>query len=203
MFDAIPSPDPALLLFISVIAVLPGPLNILLLTSGLAGRARYGAGVLLAGALCYGILYAVAASLIREIASHHAFVLDWLQVASVLLLLWMAWRIATAPVGVATADVGRGFSFGLLTGAGIVLVGSKSTSSAIAAGSLYCDGRLSVAEHALVFGFSAGLLALVWCTPWLLAGLWLGRSLSSPGAQKAVNVLGAGTMVLLAGTMVV
>ena len=105
--------------------------------------------------------------------------------------------------GPCSAAEARGGAWrGAASGFGIVLVGSKSTSSAISAGTIFCDGRLSPAEHAVGFGSTAFLLILVLCGLWLVAGLALGRRVRSPGLLRGINFGGAACLAGMAAFMV-
>ncbi len=151
-----PGPDYGLLFFLFVVGALPGPLNLVLMTTGIAGRVRFGSGILAGGAVAYGGLFAVASAMTREIAGWDPRIIGWLQLAATLVLLRLAWKIATAPVdGSARTRAGAGLWQGAAAGLAMVLTGAKAFSTALAAAALYCDGRLGPAEHAVLFGLSA------------------------------------------------
>ena len=200
-------PSPELATFVFLVAATPGPLNLGLLSIGLTGRARFGLGALLSAAATYGALYAVASSTARQLADLHPAAFQALQVAAAALLLWLAWKIATArPGAAADARPGaarRGLRAGALAGAAIVGIGAKSWSSALAAALLFCDGRLGPAEHAIQFGGLATAMILLFCGPWLVAGLWMGRRIASSRALRGVNLASGGVLAGLAVMMVV
>ena len=208
MLSTLLSPAPELVLFIVIVAATPGPLNLALLSFGLAGRRPFGFGVVLGAAFSYGGLYALTSSTARQVAGMNPTLFAAIQFAAAGMLLWLAWRIATArPSGrgiegtTETAAV-RQVAVGATTGVVIVSVGMKSWSSALAAGVLFCDGALTPAQHAVQFGLLAASMVLLFCTPWLVAGLTLGRWLTSPRALRSVNLLSGGALASLAVLMV-
>ena len=204
MADLIPPPDWGLVYFLAVVCILPGPLNMILMTSGLAGRARFGAGFLAGGALAYAALFAVASAATREIAGWDPRILGAMQIAATLILLRLAWKIATAPVGAPAASrAGSGAGAGLLAGIALVSTGSKSIPTALAAAALYCDGRLGPAEHAILFATTALVMVPLACGCWLVAGLAMGRAITSPRLLRAVNLAGGGSIAVLAVALVV
>ena len=205
MLPTVLSPAPELLLFTFLVAATPGPLNLTLLSLGLSGRRRFGFGVVLGAALTYGGLYAVTSSTARQIAGMHPAIFNTIQLAAAALLLWLAWKIATAQPVAKGADGQRmegSLAGGAAAGFAICGLGTKSWSSALAAGVLFCNGALSPAEHAIQFGGLALLMVLLFCTPWLTVGLALGRRLTSGRALRTVNIASGGFLAGLAALMV-
>lgn len=195
---------PEFALFVAVIAGTPGPLNLMLLSTGLSGRPHAGAGTVVGAALGYGLLFAAASAAARQIAAMDPATFQAMQVVSACLLLWIAWRLLRArPAGPGAAAERGGLLRGVGTGLAVVLLGAKSIPSAASAGVLFCDGRLSPIEHAVGFGATATVLVLTCCTPWLLAGLTLSRrAAAAPRMLRGINLGGAACLAGMAGVMV-
>jgi threonine/homoserine/homoserine lactone efflux protein len=206
MLWTILSPAPELIAFVILVAATPGPLNLTLLSLGLGGRRRFGWGVILGSAVSYGALYAISSSAARQIAEMNPVIFEAMQLVAASLLLFLAWKIATsrpATKGIAGVPEASGtLAGGAAAGVAICGMGGKSWSSALSAGVLFCDGALSPLEHAVQFGGLATLMVLLFCSPWLLAGVALGRRLTSPRALRAVNVASGGILASLAALMV-
>ena len=195
---------PEFVLFVALVAGTPGPLNLTLLAAGLSGRGRFGAGMVAGAAAAYGMLFALASAAARRIAALDPRLFEALQLVAAGLLLWLAWKMVRARPKGAGAEAGpRGARAGAASGFGIVAAGSKSISSAISAGTIFCDGRLTAAEHAVAFGTTAFACILLLCSPWLLGGLLLGRNVRSPRVLRGINVGGAACLAGLAGLMVI
>ena len=193
---------PEFVLFVAVIAGTPGPLNLALLMTGLNGQARFGAGVVAGASVAYGLLFAAFSAVARQVAAMDPGVFRAMQVVAAGLLIWLAWRMLRArPRTEGAAKAPGGAWRGAAAGFGIVAVGSKSIPSAISAGVLFCDGRLSPAEHAMGFGTTAFVSILALCSLWLAAGLMLGRRLRSPRLLRGINVGGAACLAGMAGVM--
>lgn len=205
---AVLSPAPELIVFTVIVAATPGPLNLTLLSLGLAGRRRFATGVVLGSAVSYGLLFAAASSTARQIAGMNPAVFQTMQLVAAGMLIWLAWKIATAKpsserAAAAAPSVQGSLAGGVAAGVAICGVGAKTWSSALSAGMLFCVGTLSPAEHALQFGGLALLMVLACCSPWLVAGLALGRRLTSPRTLRALNVTSGGFLAGLAALMVV
>jgi threonine/homoserine/homoserine lactone efflux protein len=197
-------PAPELLLYVALMAGTPGPLNLTLLTLGLGGRRSFGTGIVLAAMTGYAILFAVTSSMARQIADMNPAAFTVLQWAAAGLLLWLAWKIVRSrPAGANGPNDGEGGLLGgFAAGVAIVGMGPKAWSTAVAAGLLFCDGALTPAQHAVQFGIVGAGAVLLFCTPWLLGGLALGRRLTSPGALRAVNLTSGGILAGLAAMTV-
>ncbi|MEM9798559.1 MAG: hypothetical protein AAF919_18865 [Pseudomonadota bacterium] len=201
-------PGQGLLLFLVIIAGTPGPLNLAIFAIGLANRARLGLGVVIGGALAYGVLYAVTSAHARRIADLNPNVFDGLQMMAAAILVWLGWKIAMSEVGQTRADSrlarsGNGFGAGIAAGIGVVAVGTKSWSSAISAGLLFEPDAVAIPLHAFRFGGTALIAVASLSCLWLLGGLIAGRTISSPAALRTVNMAGGGCLALMAGVILV
>ncbi|RJN33218.1 LysE family translocator [Nesterenkonia natronophila] len=113
--------------------------------------------------------------------------LDVLRPIGALYLLWLAWRIATAPTDVNTRGQGRPPGFTQM--ALFQFVNPKAWTLVLAAVSTYTGFWNSFLLEVLVI---AGL-ALVFSTPctviWALLGVGAGRIISSPTHMRAFNIV--------------
>ena len=193
---------PEFLVFVAVIAGTPGPLNLALLMTGLNGHARFGAGAVAGASVAYGLLFAAFSAVARQVAAMDPGLFRAMQVVAAGLLIWLAWRMLRArPRTADDVEAPGGAWRGAAAGFGIVAMGTKSIPSAISAGAIFCDGRLSPAEHAAGFGTTAFVLILVMCSLWLAAGLVLGQRVRSPRLLRGINLGGAACLAGMAGVM--
>ena len=182
---------PALMAFAFVTSVTPGPNNLMLMASGanfgLKRTVPHALGVALgfvalAAATGLGVGAALRAAPWAEIA---------LKAASVLYMLWLAWRIARAAAPEARAAGGRPLTF--LQAAAFQWVNPKAWAMALGAMSLYAaDGALaSVLVVAVVFG----AVNLPSVGVWAALGTQLRRVLTNPARLRAFNWTMAGLLV--------
>ncbi len=182
----------ALLVFALVSTITPGPNNLMLLASGMNFGLRrslpHMAGVVLglvAMVLLLGI--GVAQGLARLPQAMLA-----LKAASVLYMLWLAWKIATAAApGTRGAPGGRPLTF--LQAAAFQWVNPKAWAMALTALGVYAMGETPgvaiVAAAFLLVGPPCNLL-------WIAAGERLRRLVANPAALRRVNVAMAALLVL-------
>ncbi len=153
--------------------------------------------------MAYGGLYAAASAAARQIATMDARLFEALQVVAAGFLVYLAWKmVRSRPLPAGQSDGPRGLARGATLGLGVVLLGSKSSASAISASAIFCDGRPSPAQHAVAFGATATVPVLICCTPWLLAGLWMSRGVRSARVLRAINIGGAACLAGMAGFLV-
>jgi len=190
----------AWLLFAFVMAITPGPNNVMLMSSG----ARFGVrrtnphcvGVALGfGAMFFAVELGAGAALAGSPALVGA--MRW---ASIGFLAWIAWSIASAPVG-AIGDGDAPASarpLGFVGGAAFQWVNPKAWMLCVGAAGTYVPND---AGAPLVVGMSAALAAITWVSAgaWMVAGRALREALGPPGRQRAFNVAMA---VLLVASVV-
>jgi threonine/homoserine/homoserine lactone efflux protein len=132
-------------------------------------------------------------NLIREYPIVHS----GLQWGGIGLLLWLSWRIATAPAGVATTPRE---SVGFWQAAALQWVNPKSwLVSASAVGAYLQSGAMNAVAQSLALIVLFVLVALPSCAIWLAFGATLQRFLRTERTARAFNISMA---VLLAGSIV-
>jgi threonine/homoserine/homoserine lactone efflux protein len=176
----------AFLLFAAVAAGTPGPSNLLLTATGArAGVVRGLPAVLGAGLGMGAMMLAVAFGLGSAVLASRA-AMRALNVAGAAFLLWLAWRIATAPAGGTAGDRG---AVGFVGAAAFQWINPKSwLVSASAAGTfLSADGGSAIAQSAFLGGlFVAG--ALPSCFLWLVFGATVQRVLRDPRGLRLFDI---------------
>ena len=172
--------------FAVVAAVTPGPSNVLVMAAG----ARVGvwrglyclAGVVAGMALLMGVAVLGLGSLV-EAYPWWTMTLKWCGSA---FLLWMAWRIATAPPMRAEADPDP---VGFWRALAFQWINPKSwIVGASAAGTFAAGGSASAGERALTLAAVFALAAAPSCGLWLVFGAAVRRWLVNERGSRAFNV---------------
>lgn len=188
----------AFLLFALVAAITPGPSNILLTSSGAARGVRGGLPSLLGVTLGMGFMMTVVAFGLGSLVLERPRLLDLLTWAGAGMLLWLAWRIATAGRGQAGANAKREV-VGFWGGAAFQWVNPKSWLVCASAAGTYLDADATGAlSQSLLFGGLFVLAALPSCFVWLAFGASLQRLLRAERSARAINIIMA---ALLAGSV--
>lgn len=173
----------ALAVFVFVTSITPGPNNLMLMASG----ANYGFRRTIPHMLGIGIgftvmLLLVGAGLIRVFdawpRSHGV-----LKVVSVIYLLWLAWKTATASGISRGAARGRPMTF--LQAAAFQWVNPKAWAMALTAITVYAPDRSGLAIVAVALTFGAINLPSV--STWTLVGQQMARFLTSHARRLAFN----------------
>lgn len=181
----------SLLGFLWVAAVTPGPNNMLLTTSGA------NAGFLRSVPLMLGIMLGMQLMLVLVAFGVGSLILLYpalhllLKITGSVYLLWLSWKIATAPYEVLDTDrpLSGGKPLPLWQGGLLQLINPKAwlmSLGAVASFSLpgtgYRMSVLAISAAMLLVNLVAGIL-------WLGFGTVIGRWLNSPQAWKLFNVV--------------
>jgi threonine/homoserine/homoserine lactone efflux protein len=179
----------AFLAFSVAMAATPGPSNALLATTGATLGLRRGLPCLLGVGLGMASMMFVVAFGLGSIILDHPAALAAIRWCGVAVLLWLAWRVATARPGAATAAR----PLGLVGAAAFQWVNPKAWLACASATAAFLDRHSgsAVAQSAAI-----ALLFLAACLPsglpWLAFGAAMHRWLRSERASRLLNVaLGA------------
>lgn len=176
----------ALTLFAAVSSLTPGPNNLMLMSSG----TRFGFLLTLPHLLgvTLGFVFmiiCVGAGLIRlfEIwpALHGV-----LKVASIVYLLWLAWKIASAPVTMAATPGASDHPLTFLQAALFQWLNPKAWTMALGAISAYVPAAHPV-SGLIVMAVVFGLVNLPSCATWAAMGVQLRRFMSDPAKLRLFN----------------
>lgn len=177
----------ALALFAAVSSLTPGPNNLMLMTSG----TRFGftrtlphlIGVTLGFVF---MIVCVGAGLVRLFdiwPMLHAV----LKVASIAYLLWLAWKIASAPVATNPAPGMQSEPLSFMQAALFQWVNPKAWTMALGAVSAYVPVDHPVAGLAMV-ALVFGLVNLPSCAVWAAMGVQLRRFMADPMKLRLFNI---------------
>lgn len=173
----------------------PGPNNLMLMASGTNfGFARTGPHMLGVGIgfalmvllVCLGIGATFAAVPGAMLA---------LKIASCAYLLYLAWRIATAPPPKLDEDAPTGSPLSFLQAAAFQWVNPKAWSMTLTVAAVYMPAT-ERAQAAAIIALVVALVNIPAVTTWAAAGVQLRRLLHRPRAYRVFNVVAAILLVL-------
>ena len=192
-----PEQAAAFFVFSVVAAGTPGPSNALLTATGANVGVVRGLPALFGVAFGMGLMMFVVAFGLGSLILGNPIILSVLKWIGAAVLLWLAWKIATAGRPGATAD---GKPVGLVGAAAFQWVNPKSWLVCTSAAATFLDqGAGSALGQSAAFGITFVLAAVPSCLPWLAFGAVLHRFLRSERAVRLFN----GTMgALLAASVI-
>jgi threonine/homoserine/homoserine lactone efflux protein len=182
------TPDQAVafLLFAVVAAGTPGPSNLLLTATGASVGVLRGLPCLLGVSVGMGVMMFVVAFGLGSVVLADPRVLRVLHWAGAAFLLWLAWKIATAPR--TDAPEGRR-PVGFVAAAAFQWINPKSwLVCASAAGTYLTAGSRGALAQAMTFGTLFIVASLPCCFVWLAFGASAQRFLRTDRARKTFNV---------------
>lgn len=185
----------AFLLFAVAAAGTPGPSNVMLTATGAQVGVLRGLPCLLGQTTGMGFMFFLVLSGLGSLVLRHPAVLRALHWGGAAVLLWLAWKIATASGPAGAARGGR--PVGYLDAAVFQWVNPKAWLVSASAAGTFLTARAGspFAQAALLSGLFV-LAALPSCFPWLAFGAVVQRVLRRPNRQRVFNVAMAALLVL-------
>lgn len=187
----------AYLVFSAVAAGTPGPANVLVAATGAQVGVLKGIPCLLGVAVGTGTLLGAVALGLGGLLVEQPRLLFAMKIGGATLLLWLAWKITTAPP---SHDVDSPEPVGFGSAALLQWINPKSWIVAVsAAGTYLSPDTISPWAQAAIFAALFIAAAVPACGLWLVSGAAIRRMLQSELTRRAFNV---GMGVLLAGSVV-
>jgi len=176
----------AFLLFAVVAAVTPGPSNLILASTGAAIGVRRGLPALIGQVVGMGLMLFLVAFGLGSLVLKSPLIIAGLKWCGIGLLLWLAWKIATA--GRSEATAGR-VCAGFWEAAAFQWVNPKAWLVCAAAVGTYFQAKASnTVEQSVALALLFILAALPSCFVWLAAGASAQRFLRTERASRVFNV---------------
>ncbi|WP_299025732.1 LysE family translocator [uncultured Sulfitobacter sp.] len=173
----------ALAVFAFVSSATPGPNNLMLMASGANFGFRRSIPHMLGISIGFMIMmFAVGAGLV-QIFDRFPVIYDVLKIASVIYMLWLAWKIANAAAITKTAQAGAPMTF--LQAAAFQWVNPKAWAMALTAITVYVGDAAMVWLAVAAFMFAFVNLPSV--SIWTIAGQQMQRFLTNPRRLRAYN----------------
>ncbi len=182
----------ALTAFAFVTSITPGPNNLMLMTSGANFGVRRTVPHMLGVGLGFVFMAVLVGAGLSQVFVAVPQLYTALKVLSVVYLLYLAWKIATAPPPGEAAQAGRPMTF--LAAAAFQWVNPKAWAMALTAVSVYAPSQTlaGIVAVAVVFG----IVNLPSVSAWAMLGQEMRRVLTNPGRMRAFNILMAVLLVL-------
>jgi threonine/homoserine/homoserine lactone efflux protein len=181
----------ALALFAFVSSITPGPNNLMLMASGANFGLRRSVPHMLGVAIGFVVMVLLMGIGLAQIFQTWPVANQALKVISILYLLYLAWRIATAAPPEGATDPGRPFSF--LQAAGFQWVNPKAWAMALTAITAYSPANNWTAI--LLVAMLFGLINLPSVGIWVLLGEQMSRLLTSRSRLVAFNWTMSGLLI--------
>ena len=175
----------ALAAFAFVTSITPGPNNLMLMASSANFGVRRTVPHMLGVALGFVFMAVLVGAGLAQAFAAVPRLYAVLKVVSVAYLLFLAWKIATAPPPGHAARAGRPMTF--LAAAAFQWVNPKAWAMALTAVSVYAPSQTAagIAAVAVVFG----LVNLPSVGTWAVLGQGMRRVLTNPARMRGFNVL--------------
>ena len=176
----------AFLMFSVAAAGTPGPSNAILTATGANVGVLRGLPCLFGVVLGMGLMMFAVAFGVGTLIVNHPTVLEAIKWCGAAVLLWLAWKIATAE---GPGSAGASPPVGFWGAAAFQWINPKSwLVCASAAATFLGHGTASALGQSVAFGVLFVLAALPSCLPWLAFGAALQRLLRSGRAVRIFNV---------------
>ena len=180
--------------FAFVTSITPGPNNLMLMASGATFGVRRTVPHMLGGALGFVFMAVLVGAGLAQAFAAVPQLYTVLKVLSVGYLLFLAWKIATAPPPGEAARAGRPMTF--LGAAAFQWVNPKAWAMALTAVTVYAPAQTVGTVGAVAAAF--GVVNLPSVGVWAVLGQEMRRVLTNPARMRAFNVVMA---VLLVGSL--
>ena len=185
----------AFFIFAVAAAITPGPSNVLLTAAGATAGFVRGLPCLFGVVLGMGAMMFIVAYGLGQLVLDSPAVLRALKWCGAAFLLWLAWKIATAPPGAAQNE---GRAIGFFPAAAFQWVNPKSWLVCMGAVGTFLEAGDSALIQSLAFALVFVAAALPCACVWLGFGALLQRVLKNPAHARSFNrAMGA----LLAATI--
>ncbi len=178
----------SMITFAFIGAVTPGPVNLVATSTG----ARNGWNAALPhvmGAslgytlvvICAGVMMSVASSLLPQFA-------EWMRYAGAAFLLYIAFKIATAPVESHNGQEPiNGIKAGLISGALIQILNPKAWMVSLSGVGLYVTSQAEVGYYLAIFVIVSFICCFAGVGCWAVAGHLVGRNLCGSNPRRRFN----------------
>ena len=176
----------AFTIFALVTSITPGPNNVMLTATGANVGMRRGMPHVLGVALGFALMLFLVAAGAGAAFIENPSVMWWLRLAGIAVLLWLAWKIATAG---RAAEAQRERPIGFLEAVAFQWVNPKAwLICASAVGSFLDTGGSTALAQAALFGGIFVLVGMPCMVLWLGFGAAMQRFLRSDRALRVFNV---------------
>ncbi len=181
-------------------SITPGPNNMMMTTLGASVGFRRGIPALLGIAFGFAVMiFLISLGIGRVIIDAGSTLTAAMRLGGLLIIAWMAWQIATAPVEPSEVEEdspATGQRFGAFFGAAAFQwVNPKAWIICASAITAYLDQTQNILPQAVAFASTFVIASFAGCLPWLAAGTLVGRFLQG-SRVRLFNVVMAALLVV-------
>lgn len=188
----------AFLAFSYVCSATPGPNNLMLTAIGGRHGIRQGIPALLGIAIGFAVMIFILSLGVGGLSDSNSFLGIGMRTGGALLLVWMSWKIASAPVDTASEESHSEDkpAMGFMAAALFQWINPKAWLICAGAIATYFDSHHSMLTQSLIFGSAFILSTFLGSTPWLTLGGILKTKLSNPKFARVFNISMGGLLLL-------
>ncbi|KHA62276.1 transporter [Vibrio variabilis] len=175
----------AMMVFAFVGAVTPGPVNLLATSTAVQQGSIQAFKHVLGASFAYaGVVY-LSGSMLSTVSDKLPMLESSMQLVGSGFLIWLAYKIASAPVG--NIEMEQRTTSGWVTGALAQLLNPKAWLVAMSGVSVYVVGQMNPLQWLWTFTFISLGACLIGVGVWALLGKLLAAYLSQPNKQRIFN----------------
>lgn len=175
----------AMIAFAFVGAITPGPVNLLATTTALNHGSQAAIKHVTGAALSYALVVFISGSLMQTLLTVLPFLEGVMQIGGSVFLLYLGYRIYTAPMSSMGSTYSQ--SSGFLTGSLAQLLNPKAWMVAISGVSLYVVGQENEYQSLIIFTVISLVICWIGVGAWALIGKVLAKYLENPTQQRNFN----------------
>ena len=185
--------------FALVGAITPGPVNVLALSHGTSQASGRAMAFVLGASVSYAVVVMLMGTSAQHVLTGNPILISATQWVGGLYLLFLAWKIARAPVSTLPTASGAASTphwqvFG--SGVSVQALNPKAWLVALSGVGLFVLPQADVRTHLWLFCGVSLLACLIGVGIWAVMGSALARWLESPVRQRYFNLALAGTLAL-------
>ena len=192
----------ALFLFVTVAGLTPGPNNIIAMAIGFNHGYRKVLPHLMGVTVGFPVMLLLIGLVLRPVMEQYLWLFNLLKFLSIAYILYLAWRIATAPVDAAMLPEERKPPITFTQSVLFQWINPKAWAGALTTVTVYMDPdhyRTSLLIAALLSAVTIVLAISLWA----LMGRQIKHWLERPVQMRAFNIIMAALLVISVGMMVV
>tara|TARA_Y100001960_G_scaffold287670_1_gene326065 strand:- start:3707 stop:4300 length:594 start_codon:yes stop_codon:yes gene_type:complete len=175
----------AMMVFAFVGAVTPGPVNLLATSTAVQQGSIQALKHVLGASLAYAVVVYLSGSMLSTATDKLPMLESSMQLLGSGFLIWLAYKIASAPVG--NIEVEGRTASGWVTGSLAQLLNPKAWLVAMSGVSVYVVGQVNSHQWLWIFTFISLGACLIGVGVWALLGRLLATYLSQPNKQRIFN----------------
>lgn len=183
----------AFALFALVGSITPGPNTLMLAATGASYGLKRGLPAMFGVIIGFSLMVGLVVLGLGTIITSNPHILGFLRIAGILMLVWMATKIASAPIASEVDTINSGTPapkpLGFFTAAAFQWINAKAWLVAVSAASTYYVAGQNAISQSAIFTSVFFVAAVISCSMWLAFGAAAGKLLAKkPQLARGFNV---------------